>query len=366
MSDRPTIQDTVARIVGQVLESHIPHLREELVRRVREELPAEVPEPVAGSDTSSQALLQSLVAIQNGTAQKEILKQLLEQTAAYSARAALFIIKSGTIQGWQARGFANNEALKGFTLEAGASLAQRVLEQREPAAGSVGQMGEQFAALDPPSDGECVLLPLMLKEKVAALLYTDAGSELAGVLNKPALELLTRATGQWLEVLALRKSPAHAIAVETPATEEFTPVPEPVGEAAAPVQTMAAAASAAQGGSLDSALPAAEPHEESAMPPPPPMPEAPAPNPNDIHVKAQRFARLLIDEIKLYNLAKVEEGRRQHDLYERLKDDIEKSRATYEKRYGGTPASSGDYFYHELVRSLAQDDPSLLGSSYRR
>jgi hypothetical protein len=364
MSDRSTIQETVARIVGQVLESHIPHLREELVRRVLEEMPA-VPEPVAGSDTSSQALLQSLVAIQNGTAQKEILKQLLEQTAAYSARAALFIIKSGTIQGWQARGFANNDALKGFTLEAGASLAQRVLEEREPAAGSVGQMGEQFAALDPPSDGECVLLPLMLKEKVAALLYTDAGSEVAGVLNKPALELLTRATGHWLEVLALRKSPAPAIAVETSA-EGSAPVPEPVGEAAAPVQTMAAAAGAVHGGRLESPPPAAQPSEAHAVPLPRPAPEAAAPNPNDIHLKAQRFARLLIDEIKLYNLAKVEEGRRQHDLYERLRDDIEKSRATYEKRYGATPASSGDYFYHELVRSLAQDDPSLLGSSYRR
>jgi len=365
MPERPTIQDIVARVVGQVLESHIPHLREELVRRVLEEMPA-APQPVAGSDATSQALLQSLVAIQNGTAQKEILKQLLEETAAYSGRAALFISKAGSIQGWQGRGFADADALKGLNLEQGASLVQRVMEQREAASGNVAEMGESFAALDPSSNGECVLLPLMLKEKVAALLYADPGENQAGVFNRPALELLMRATGQWLEVLALRKNSAHAIAVDTPAAEESAPVREPVGEAAAPVQTMAAAASAVHAGGLESPLPAAEPSDTQAVPLPPPMPEAPAPNPNDIHLKAQRFARLLIDEIKLYNLAKVEEGRRQHDLYERLKDDIEKSRATYEKRYGATAASSGDYFYHELVRSLAQDDPSLLGSSYRR
>jgi hypothetical protein len=44
----------------------------------------------------------------------------------------------------------------------------------------------------------------------------------------------------------------------------------------------------------------------------------------DTHRKAQRFARLLVDEIKLYNQAKVAEGRRNKDLYDRLKEDIDK------------------------------------------
>ena len=86
----------------------------------------------------------------------------------------------------------------------------------------------------------------------------------------------------------------------------------------------------------------------------------------DVHRKAQRFARLLMDEIKLYNQAKVAEGRKNHDLYDRLKEDIEKSRSTYHKRYGNTPAASADYFNQELIRSLAEDDVSLLGSNFRR
>jgi len=71
-----------------------------------------------------------------------------------------------------------------------------------------------------------------------------------------------------------------------------------------------------------------------------------------------------MDEIKLYNQAKVQEGRENRDLYERLREDIDKSRATYEKRYGSTPAASGDYFMAEVVRILADNDRSLMGESF--
>jgi hypothetical protein len=91
-----------------------------------------------------------------------------------------------------------------------------------------------------------------------------------------------------------------------------------------------------------------------------------SPEDADVHRKAQRFARLLVDEIKLYNQAKVAEGRRNKDLYDRLKEDIDKSRGTFQKRYGSTAAAGADYFHHELLRSLAEDDVSIMGSNFRR
>jgi hypothetical protein len=98
------------------------------------------------------------------------------------------------------------------------------------------------------------------------------------------------------------------------------------------------------------------------------IPEAPpisiAPGDEEVHKKARRFAKLLVDEIKLYNQAKVSEGRENRDLYERLHEDIEKSRATYDKRYGKTPASEGDYFTLEVVRILADNDRSLMGDGF--
>jgi len=89
-----------------------------------------------------------------------------------------------------------------------------------------------------------------------------------------------------------------------------------------------------------------------------------SPEDADVHRKAQRFARLLMDEVKLYNQAKVAEGRKNKDLYDRLRDDIEKSRSAYSKRYGHTAAGSAGYLHQELVRSLAEDDVSLLGPNY--
>ena len=85
----------------------------------------------------------------------------------------------------------------------------------------------------------------------------------------------------------------------------------------------------------------------------------------DTHKRAQRFARLLIDEIKLYNKGKLEEGLKRKDLYDRLRDDIDKSRASYAKRYGSTAAASGDYFVQELIRGLAQGDASSLGANFK-
>jgi hypothetical protein len=83
-----------------------------------------------------------------------------------------------------------------------------------------------------------------------------------------------------------------------------------------------------------------------------------------LHNDARRFARLLVSEIKLYNEPKVREGRSQGDIYDRLKDDIDRSREMYNKRVAPPVAQSYDYFHHELVNTLAEGDPSKLGASY--
>ncbi len=82
------------------------------------------------------------------------------------------------------------------------------------------------------------------------------------------------------------------------------------------------------------------------------------------HDEARRFARLLVSEIKLYNEDMIEEGRQGGDLYRRLSRDIDRSRATYQKRIHPSVACSVDYFHDELVRILAKGDAKLLGSDY--
>lgn len=79
------------------------------------------------------------------------------------------------------------------------------------------------------------------------------------------------------------------------------------------------------------------------------------------HNDARRFARLLVSEIKLYNAAKVSEGRRSLDLYDRLRDEIDRSRKVYDKRVSPAVATRFDYFYDELVQTLAEGDDAKLG-----
>ncbi len=77
---------------------------------------------------------------------------------------------------------------------------------------------------------------------------------------------------------------------------------------------------------------------------------------------ARRLARLLISEIKLYNEKKVEDGRAAKDLYERLKDDIERSRHLYDERTPANIRQDTDFFHDELVRILADGRAEALGS----
>ncbi len=83
-----------------------------------------------------------------------------------------------------------------------------------------------------------------------------------------------------------------------------------------------------------------------------------------LHNDARRFARLLVSEIKLYNEPKVKEGRSRSDIYERLREDIDRSRQMYDKRVAPPVAARHDYFHQELVNTLAEGDPAKLGASY--
>ena len=124
------------------------------------------------------------------------------------------------------------------------------------------------------------------------------------------------------------------------------------------------------------------PQVEPPPPPPPPVPVAviaPTPPPpapagfdvsqlseaeQKVHKDAKRFAKLLVSEIELYNKAKVADGRKNHDLYKRLKSDVDRSRQTFDKRFGKALSKQVDYLHEELVRTLAANDPTALGPEY--
>ena len=107
----------------------------------------------------------------------------------------------------------------------------------------------------------------------------------------------------------------------------------------------------------------AAPQRPAAPPPAAPTVAARAISPEEqkAHEDAKRFARLVVSEIKLYNESKVNEGRRNKDIYERLKEDIERGRQMYTDRVPAHVRDSTNYFFDELVRILAGGDAAALG-----
>jgi hypothetical protein len=399
MKDRGWMEPIVERVVGQVLESHATQLRSEIVRRVMEEMEAQLATTPSASDAGSADLAHAVTEIQLGTSQREILGALLDTCSRYAPRVALFVVKGSHGSGWQGRGFAQNDRLKDFSLDTNAPAVVRAIHDRvivnAPATEADSRFLEEFGS---PAGGEISLLPLVLKEKVAALVYADAGTDAAGKMDAGSLELLVLSAGAWLEVNSLRKQARKEAAVEysesPPATASQTsPYSDPfashtpghamaavaVAESSAPlaaaIAPVAAEAehtatqtqpTAAEGEAAPpDPLPIAQPDLPVGEPAPPPA-SAVSPEEQEVQRKAQRFARLLVDEIKLYNQARVAEGRKNKDLYDRLKEAIEKSRTTYQKRYGNTIAASANYFQDEVIRSLAEDDISIMGANFRR
>jgi len=306
-----------------VFDAALPKLRSEIVRRAAEVL--ELMAPAPGS-SPSDLLNAASASIHESATQAEILRHLLEGEARFAARVALFVVKGGSISGWQGIGFEDNEALKTLSVNAGSGLAGKAIKARTPASGSAQEFDAGFvSSVKAPADDQCLVLPLVVKDKVAAVIYADAGTAPGGTLDASGLQALTRFAAVWLELAALRKAGGSA-------TEE-TPQPQP-------------AAMAATAPSLAPA-PAASDEDE-------------------LHKKARRFAKLLVEEIKLYNQPRVEEGRQHKDLYDRLRVDIEKSRSTYDKRYAESPVASANYFTQELIRILADNDVSLMGAGFPR
>ncbi|MBK9154851.1 MAG: hypothetical protein IPM25_11645 [Chloracidobacterium sp.] len=66
----------------------------------------------------------------------------------------------------------------------------------------------------------------------------------------------------------------------------------------------------------------------------------------------------------MYNEQKVSDGREAGDLYDRLREAIDRSREMYDKRVQPPVAEKFDYFHYELVSSLAEGDDVKLGASY--
>ena len=192
---------------------------------------------------------------------------------------------------------------------AGAAAFAAAAESREPqtAAATPGEVSPELVELlGHAAADRASVFPVEAGERVAAILY--AWGEVQGA----AMELLAQVAG------ALYPKPAP---------------PQLVTIAPAPVAPKAAW-------------------------------EALPPEEQQLHLRAQRFARVQVAEMRLYEAGAVQSGRTRRDLYGALRKPIDTARDAFREQFFSRCDSMVDYLHLELTRTLANDDPVLLGKDY--
>lgn len=86
-----------------------------------------------------------------------------------------------------------------------------------------------------------------------------------------------------------------------------------------------------------------------------------SPEEQELHRRANRVAKVSMQDIKMLRPEQVRLGRENRDLCIRLRDDIEKAHREYDRRFKPIMDHPVDYFYRWLVEILADGDPNVLG-----
>jgi hypothetical protein len=81
----------------------------------------------------------------------------------------------------------------------------------------------------------------------------------------------------------------------------------------------------------------------------------------DLHRRANRVAKVAMQDIKLLRPNDVQLGRDHKDLCERLRSDLDKARKEYDRRFRAIQDHPVDYFHRWMVEILAEGHPEALG-----
>ena len=212
---------------------------------------------------------------------------LLEGTKGFCDRAALFVVNGPSLELRAARGFEHSTNFKVPLHTAPAFSAAVETRDTVTAMRTHGELSEPVASLLGESPGHrSSLFPLTARDRVAAVLYADSSGQ---DIEPAALEMLCSVASVVLESVAASRPPGTGelvklIGAVTPGTAE-------------PARVSSWFA-------LD--------REEQ-----------------NLHLRAQRFARVLVAEMRLYQAQAVKTGRTERNLYKHLQAEIDTGRGTF-------------------------------------
>jgi hypothetical protein len=279
---------------------------EEEARAAVEAAVAAARREVVADQAATERLVDAVRAIDRGRTLSEVLDTLVACAARETARAGVLLVRGGRIQPFR---FVGIEAIPAdLPLDDGSVVSAAVRTRTIATGESDGDVNAPaFATLEP--NHACLAVPIVLAGDAVAVLYADDQGEKPRGETKwwpEALEVLARHAAKCLEALTAIKA-ARLVA--------------------------GAPAERANGSPADG---------------------------EDPDTAAKRYARLLVSEIKLYHEPDVAAGQRDRDLASRLGGEIARARVLYEQRVPAAVRERSDYFRDELVRTLANGDPTLL------
>jgi hypothetical protein len=301
----------------QVLDERISELLREAEGMFEARLASQTAETRlrAQRDTADR-LNQAVRRMTQAAGAGELAATLLDASGPFATAAALLRVDGGMATVERIRGHA--EACRtgvAIPLSQASALAGAV-ETRDPvvAMASAAEISPALAALFPEGvEGRLSIFPLAAGERVVALLC--AWGEVEG----PPLELLAQVAGAMWRGHG-PAAPAGLLSIASAATRQ-------PGEPASKWE----------------GLPPAE---------------------QQMHLRAQRFARVQTAGMRLHQGGAVRAGRARCDLYDALRKPIEDAREAFRKEFFASCPSMVDYLHLELVHTLANDDPELLGKDY--
>ena len=282
--------------------------------------------PLPGASGSpgpqDQELALALDLLEGATSQSDLLKRLLDALTPLVARSALYILKQGVASLYAHRGFEADAPSR-----AGAVTPPPELESLiQGLSHSLRHRGPGYSALISPISGseapDIAIFALRHKKRAVALVLIDSGQGQALAHPEQARALVLAASSMLASLAA--------------GTEERPKSPSgPAPRPSAPAQV------------------ASEPLE----------PPATVELDSKTRAAAERLARVLVGDVELYFPAEVASAKTHGNLYGQLRNELERSRATFVERFGEDIEIQYRIFTTTVICQLCIGEVSKLGAA---
>jgi hypothetical protein len=191
--------------------SFLPHIQKSL-GDFEESITASIPPPpppppAVQQGANASQVKQAVQAVEHGKTQVDILNALLDQCLKFGSRAALLILRGETFSGWKGVGFTaaggNDEMVKRFNAAPGLiPELDRILRNEQVVTWDGANLSTRLGV---SASATAILVPMVIKDKIAAAVYVDAVDADAEKLDPSSIELLVFTTGLLIDTIATRK-----------------------------------------------------------------------------------------------------------------------------------------------------------------